>query len=76
MAKRNYINPLVVRATMAVLEDFRQTHPESKTPMADMFRQFNEPESERQRYVRAAKRLGWNIVKTRGHIYENGFFVW
>ena len=74
--KRIYINPTIVAKTISVLTSYRDTHPFAKTPMADVFNERNEPESEHQRYYRAAKRLGWNVTKSQGHIYENGYFIW
>ena len=74
MSKRNYINPSVVNVTAEQLERYKKNHPNSRTPMADMCA--NEPESERPRYVRAAQRLHWNVIRTQGHVYENGLLVW
>lgn len=74
MSKRNYINPSVVNVTAEQLERYKKNHPHTNTPMADMCA--NEPESERARYVRAAQRLHWNVVRTQGKVYENGVLVW
>ena len=74
MSKRNYINPSVVNVTTEQLERYKKNHPNTKTPMADMCAR--EPESERPRYVRAAQRLHWNVIRTQGHVYENGMLVW
>ena len=71
---RNYINPKVVAATMEILKDYKDTHPDSVTPMADCCADI--PAHDRARFVRAAQRLGWNVTKTLGHIYENGYFAW
>ena len=71
---RNYINPKVVAATMEILSDYKDTHPMSKTPMCECAA--NIPTTDRARFVRAAQRLGWNVTKTLGHIYENGYFAW
>lgn len=72
--QRVYINPDVVNVTAKMLEHYKNDHPDSKTPMADACAK--EGESERRRYVRAAQRLHWNVVRTQGHVYENGVKVW
>ena len=74
MAKRNYINPKVIAGTMEVLERYKAMHPQDKTPMANACA--GEPTTERQRYVRAAQRLGWSVVRSNGHVYENGTLIW
>ena len=74
MAKRNYINPKVIAGTMEVLERYKATQPQDKTPMASACA--GEPITERQRYVRAAQRLGWSVVRSNGHVYENGTLIW
>ena len=74
MAKRNYINPAVIAGTMRVLEDYKRNHPQSVTPMADACA--GEPLTEKRRYVRAAQRLGWPVVRSQGHVYENGVLLW
>ena len=74
MAQKNYINPAVVNVTAEQLERYKKNHPKSQTPMADMCA--GEPASERPRYVRAAQRLHWNVVRTQGKVYENGVLVW
>jgi hypothetical protein len=74
MAKRNYINPKVIAGTMEVLERYKAMHPQDKTPMANACA--GEPITERQRYVRAAQRLGWSVVRSNGHVYENGTLIW
>lgn len=74
MAKRNYINPKVIAGTMEVLERYKAAHPQDKTPMANACA--GEPSTERQRYVRAAQRLGWSVVRSNGHVYENGTLIW
>lgn len=73
MAKRNYINPNVIRAAMQELEEFKAKS-ESKTPLFDFSK--NQPEDERAIYVRAAQRLKWNVTRSKGHVYENGYFIW
>lgn len=74
MSRKNYINPSVVEATAEQLERYKKNHPNAKTPMADMCA--GEPASERPRYVRAAQRLHWNVTRSKGHVYENGFYLW
>lgn len=74
MAKRNYINPRVIVGTMDALEKYKAAHPQDKTPMANACA--GEPSTERQRYVRAAQRLGWSVVRSNGHVYENGVLLW
>lgn len=74
MKKRVYINPAVIRAAMVELEKYQAENPESKTPLFDVAK--NEPETSRAAYVRAAQRLKWNVTRTRGHVYENGYYLW
>lgn len=73
MAKRNYINPMVICAAIRELEKFK-AQSESKTPLFDFAK--NQPENERAIYVRAAQRLKWNVTRSKGHVYENGYFIW
>ena len=74
MKKRVYINPAVIRAAMAILEKYKAGNPVSETPLFDVAK--NEPETSRAAYVRAAQRLKWNVTRTRGHVYENGYYLW
>ena len=74
MAKRNYINPRGIAGTMEALEKYKAMHPKDKTPMANACA--GEPSTERHRYVRAAQRLGWSVVRSNGHVYENGVLLW
>lgn len=74
MKKRVYINPAVIRAAMVELEKYKAENTESKTPLFDVVK--NEPETSRAAYVRAAQRLKWNVTRTRGHVYENGYYLW
>lgn len=73
MTKRNYINPSVIRSAMQELEAFK-AQGESKTPLFDFAK--NEPSETRAIYVRAAQRLKWSVIRSRGHVYENGYFIW
>ena len=72
MAK--YINPAVVNAAMQVLKEYKEQHPESKTPLSDVCK--TSDEHTRAAFVRAAQRLKFKVVRTRGHVYENGLFLW
>ena len=74
MAKRNYINPRVIVGTMDALDKYKAAHPQDKTPMANACA--GEPKEQKARYVRAAQRLGWNVVRSQGHVYENGVLLW
>ena len=80
MSKRNYINPSVIRATAQLLKEYKHAHPKSATPMIDAIKEFaTRPETteyDRARFLSAARMLGWNVCKTRGHVYENGLFAW
>lgn len=69
-----YINPAVVNAAMQVLKEHKEQHPESKTPLFDVCK--TSDEHTRIVFVRAAQRLKFNVVRTRGHVYENGLFLW
>ena len=79
MSKRNYINPSVIRATAQLLKDYKLAH-QTDTPMIDAAREFatrsETLEYDHARFLSAARTLGWNVCKTRGHVYENGFFAW
>lgn len=72
MAK--YINPAVVEAAMQVLKEYKENHQTSATPLYDVCK--TSDEHTRAAFVRAAQRLKWNVVRTRGHVYENGKFIW
>ena len=69
-----YINPTVVANATEVLEKYVQNNPDTKLPLFEVAK--NEPEQSRAAYVRAAQRLKWNVTRTRGHVYENGYFLW
>ena len=72
MAK--YINPMVIKAAMAELEAYLAANPNEKTPLFNVAERFND--DTRAAYVRAAQRLKWNVTRTKGHVYENGFYLW
>ena len=72
MAK--YINPMVIKAAMAELEAYQAANPNEKTPLINVAERFND--DTRAAYVRAAERLKWNVTRTKGHVYENGFYLW
>ena len=69
-----YINPMVVANATRVLEKYVQENPDVLLPLFEVAK--NEPEQSRAAYVRAAQRLKWNVTRTRGHVYENGYFIW
>ena len=70
---KKYINPCLILDAMNTLEQYTAQHPNDKTPLGSVAK--NEPELSRAAYVCAARRLGWNITKTRGHVYENGYYI-
>ena len=72
MAK--YINPMVIKAAMQELEAYHAANPSAKTPLFNVAEKFND--DTRAAYVRAAQRLKWNVTRTKGHVYENGFYLW
>ena len=72
MAK--YINPMVIKAAMQELEAYHAANPNAKTPLFNVAERFND--DTRAAYVRAAQRLKWNVTRTKGHVYENGFYLW
>lgn len=74
MAKRNYINPKVIKSAMAELEAYHSAYPAEKTPLYNVAYKFND--ETRAAYVRAAQRLKWNVTRTQGHVYENGLYLW
>ena len=69
-----YINPAVIVAAMKVLKDHKKNNPNSVTPLFDVCK--TSDEHTRAAFTRAAQRLKWNVVRTRGHVYENGQFIW
>lgn len=76
MAKRNYINPKIIEGTMHVLHEYLAANATTKTPMADCMKSKKIQENDRPRFVRAAQRLGWPVVRSQGHVYENGVLLW
>ena len=74
MSKRNYINPSIIKNAMNVLKSFAVSYPDCKTPLFEVAK--DEPEASRAAYVRAAQRLHWNVTRSKGHVYENGYFIW
>lgn len=79
MKKRNYIYPNVISDTASLLDLYRQSHGGSQTPMADALKEYAHSDTleyDRARFLAAARRLRWNVHKVRGHVYENGYFVW
>lgn len=83
---RIYINPNLTKRTATLLRQFQIDHPDEQYPMLAcanvIIAQSKENgievdvEELTLRYYRAAKRLGWDVVKSRGAIYENGLQVW
>lgn len=76
MSKTKYINPAVIEGTMRVLQNWKDEHPSSATPMAECVNKHGVRDDDRARFVRAAQRLGWAVVRSQGKIYENGVYVW
>ena len=72
--KRMYINPAIVTSAMQELEKFKEEHPNEKTPL--FLVAASGDELQRAAYVRAAQRLKWNVTRCKGHVYENGYFLW
>ena len=72
MAK--YINPAIVLQAKNNLQLYKTNHPESKTPLFDCGK--DKDENTRAALVRAAQQLKWAVVRSKGHVYENGFFIW
>lgn len=70
----HYINPAIIIATMSTLTAYKEKNPSVELPMYECCKA--EPEQERWKYVRAAQRLKWNVVRSRGHVYENGKLLW
>lgn len=67
-----YINPAVIDAAMDVLKKHKNI--KSTTPLGDLCK--SSDAHTRAVFVRAAQRLKWNVVRTRGHVYENGILIW
>lgn len=64
------------------LTTYKAAHPETQTPMRDMYimnvqngMQLDEPEY-REQHLRVARYLGWNVRKNGGVVYENGVQIW
>lgn len=77
MAAKIYIGAGVLKQTKELLERFKENNPSSTTPMADAFRLYGcDGDYDRSRYFRAARQLGWNVVRQGGAYFENGFHVW
>lgn len=74
MGKRNYINPRVVQNAMSVLVGAKVKDPREPLILFKVAK--DENDETRAAYVRAAQRLGWNVVRSKGHVYENGRFIW
>lgn len=74
MAKKNYINPRVIKAAAQVLEDYKEKNPNVALPLFEVCK--TSDARTRVVFTRAAKQLHWNVVCTKGHIYENGQFIW
>lgn len=74
MVKRNYINPRVVENAMDVLREAKAADPREQLVLFKTAKDGNS--DTRAAYVRAAQRLGWNVVRSKGHVYENGQFLW
>lgn len=72
--KVRYINPKVIKGTMEVLRAYKESHQDDATPLISVCAK--ERASERARFVRAAQRLGWNVTRSQGKIYENGVLAW
>lgn len=72
--KRKYINPAVIEAAMKVLKKYRCENPNEALPLFAVCKTSNE--NTRAAFVRAAQRLHWNVTRSKGHVYENGQFIW
>lgn len=72
--RKDYINPSIIRLAMGQLEEYKNRHPDAKTPLFDFAK--DQPATARAIYVRAAQRLKWSVTRSRGHVYENGYFIW
>lgn len=70
----NYINPKLVEAAMRALQDFKKENPGTLLPLFALCKSADV--RTREIFVRAAQRLKWNVVRSRGHVYENGQFIW
>lgn len=77
--KRLSIAPKVMQRTVDYLKAYKKQHPKSQTPMRDAWLMGvnSEPSAyDRARYVRAARRLRWDVCIDNGNIIENGITVW
>ena len=72
MAK--YINPAIVLQAKNALQWYKENYPDSKTPLFDCVK--DKDEETRAAFVRAAQQLKWAVVRSKGHVYENGLFLW
>ena len=69
-----YINPNVIKSAMQTLAKYKEEHPEKQTPLYDVAKCFDA--HGKAAFARAAQRLKWNVTRTQGHVYENGYFIW
>lgn len=61
---------------------YKNAHPDTQTPMRDMYMAnvqtdmyLDEPEH-REKHLRVARYLGWPVRKNGGVVYENGVQIW
>lgn len=64
------------------LTTYKNAHPETQTPMRDMYFTYcqsgmylDEP-AHREKHLRVARYLGWPVRKNGGVVYENGVQIW
>ena len=74
MTKRNYINPSIIAGAMKTLEKYKAENQQRETPLYDVAKCFDA--RSKAAFVRAAQRLKWNVTRSKGHVYENGYFIW
>lgn len=72
MAK--YINPAIVAQAKSTLQLYSENYPDSQTPLFDCVK--DKDENTRAAFVRAAQQLKMPVIRSKGHVYENGLFLW
>lgn len=64
----------LIASAMDELRKFKKEHPFERAALKHVARELDK--ESRNVYVTAARRLGWNVVRSYGHVYENGLIIW
>ena len=75
-------NHEIANITSLLIEAKRQNAFPMSTPMFDCYTDLvsrgmiQDTERERERFLRVARYLGWNVKKRGEYVYENGVNIW